>query len=107
MSNPPDMDELAKRFLDLWQQNLTAAASDPDMAQSMGQFMSQFNPAAWGDTQKAGEEDAEKIDIAAMLASIDRRLAAIELRLDRIETLAAKAAKPKAKPKKAEPKKGK
>lgn len=95
MSDPPEMDELARRFLDLWEQNLTAAAGDPEMAKAMGQFFGRFNPM----TQPAGaqEDDEDTIDIGAMLASIDRRLAAIEKRLDRIEA-AGKASKAKPRP---------
>lgn len=92
MSDPPNMDELARRFLDLWEQNLTAAASDPEMAKAMGQFFGRFNPAAQPAGAEAGEDEA--IDVGAMLASIDRRLAAIERRLDRIEA-AGKASKTK------------
>ena len=93
------MDDLARRYLDLWQQNISAAAGDADMARSLAQFFGQFNAANWpmpgsgergpGEQGAGGEED--KIDIGAMLASIDRRLAAIEMRLDKIEAPPAKS----------------
>lgn len=89
------MEDLARRYLDLWQQNISAAAGDADMARSLAQFFGQFNPGSWPMPGTGGPEtgkDEDKIDIGAMLASIDRRLAAIELRLDKIE---APPAKPK------------
>ena len=35
---PPSLDELAKRFLDLWQDQIAAVAADPDMAHTLGRY---------------------------------------------------------------------
>ena len=32
MAEPPDLSNLAKRYVELWQDYLTAAAADPDLA---------------------------------------------------------------------------
>jgi len=39
MPEPPELDDLARRFLDLWQQQLSAWATDPELARQMGSFM--------------------------------------------------------------------
>ena len=35
MSDPPEIEELARRYLDLWQEQWSAMASDPESAQAM------------------------------------------------------------------------
>jgi hypothetical protein len=35
---PPSLDELAKRYLDLWQDQIAAVAADPDMAHTLGRY---------------------------------------------------------------------
>ena len=39
---PPTLDELAKRYLDLWQDQIAAMAADPDMAHAMGRYAQLF-----------------------------------------------------------------
>jgi len=39
MSDTPDIDELAKRYLDLWQDQLSALAGDPEFAEVMTRLM--------------------------------------------------------------------
>jgi hypothetical protein len=39
MSDNPDIDELAERYLDLWQDQLSALADDPDFAETMTRLM--------------------------------------------------------------------
>ena len=38
MADTPDPQELARRYLDLWQQHLTQAATDPELSVTMGKF---------------------------------------------------------------------
>jgi len=35
---PPSLDALAKRYLDLWQDQIAAVAADPDIAHTMGRY---------------------------------------------------------------------
>ncbi|MCZ8122125.1 MAG: hypothetical protein ACKOEE_15085 [Tagaea sp.] len=47
---PPSLDELAKRYLDLWQDQITALAADPETARLMGrslQLWAGAGPAGW------------------------------------------------------------
>jgi hypothetical protein len=44
MSEPPDLDSLARRFLDLWQDQMTAMTADPEMAELMGRLMAMTAP---------------------------------------------------------------
>lgn len=44
MQDPPDIEALARRYLDLWQDQLTAIAADPDFAETMGRL---FELMAW------------------------------------------------------------
>ena len=93
MSDPPDIESLARRYLDLWQQNISAAATDPDTARALAQFFGHFKGFGVTPEESAPSRDAE---IADALASIDRRLAAIEARLDSLERPKRKpAAKPR------------
>src|SRR5882672_7978528 len=39
MSEPPDLAALAKRYVELWQDYLTAAAADPDLADSLARLL--------------------------------------------------------------------
>ncbi len=60
MSDTPDLENLARRFLDLWQDQLAAMASDPEAAESLNRLMALAGPAgaafatAYGQT-KPGE----------------------------------------------------
>jgi len=85
MSDPPDMDALARRYLDLWQQSITEAAGDPDAARAMAAFFGQFKafmpqlpPAA----PAANGGDGRVLDA---LGRIEDRLDRIEARLDALE----------------------
>jgi hypothetical protein len=112
MPEPPELDELARRFLDLWQQQLSAWATDPELARQMGNFMA-FATASvpkapfWpGAVAPGGSGDgiggAEAADGAPQrgaaparaasrgrgvdLGELAQRLAAIERRLARMES---------------------
>jgi hypothetical protein len=47
MADAPDPNELARRYLDLWQQHLTQAANDPDLAAGIAK-LSQLVPQPFG-----------------------------------------------------------
>ncbi|MGH6620817.1 MAG: hypothetical protein ACREF6_14835, partial [Alphaproteobacteria bacterium] len=40
MAEPPDLQDLAKRYLDLWQDQLRAMAADPDTMASVARMLS-------------------------------------------------------------------
>jgi hypothetical protein len=49
-NDPPSLDDLAKRYLDLWQDQMTAMAADPETARLMGrtlQLWAGAGPAGW------------------------------------------------------------
>ena len=46
MSEPPDLDALAKRYLDLWQDQLGAVSKDRETAEIMAQTMELMNAGA-------------------------------------------------------------
>jgi len=51
-TEPPDMAELARRYLDLWQEEMSAMASDPMASDEFGRWFSSIgqqamNPNAW------------------------------------------------------------
>jgi len=39
MAEPPDLETLARRYLDLWQEQVAAMAADPEMSELMGRLM--------------------------------------------------------------------
>src|SRR5689334_6638142 len=65
MSEPPDLSQLAKRYVALWQDYMTATASDPELADTLARLIvgmgSTMSPwlRAWsravGETVAAGE----------------------------------------------------
>ena len=76
MAEPPDMNELAKRYLDLWQEHLTLTASDPETMDALGRIIDSLSawapgpgglpgvpvpggPFAWGSTPEHGTRTAE------------------------------------------------
>ena len=94
MAEPPPLDELARRLLDLWQQQLSAWATDPQLARHMGAWLEAWGksggtaarwPTAAGAASGGGNLDLERVE---------RRLAAVERRLAELEP------KPRARPRK-------
>lgn len=128
-----DLEDLARRFQDLWRDQMAATAADPEFMEMVGKWMAAFapgggqapamgvaptlmqgpagamNPAAWmaamqaamtGAAAKGGMHDATTGAAPAGAAAaadasgaghvasdeFERRLAAIEQRLDRLET---------------------
>jgi hypothetical protein len=76
MSEPPDLESLARKFLDLWQDQMTAVAADPETADMITRFMAMMTPGmgallpmqmggAWAGLPPAGEEMLERIRAAA------------------------------------------
>ena len=95
MAEPPDLAELAKRYVDLWQDQLMAIAGDPALADSMMRLFMAASPwaspagasgergaaAASGAAAAAAatvERDRRLAELARRLAALDRRLAALE-----------------------------
>ena len=116
--DPPSLDELARRYLDLWQDQWAAMVADPDAADTMARLYDLIGQqaAAWLPLMQAplaafaslstkdahddprtdprqphdAEVGAEAAGNASAggtrgLAELDRRLAAIEERLNRLE----------------------
>jgi hypothetical protein len=48
MADPPDLQELAKRYLDLWQDQLRAMAADPETMASFSRMLSAMTGQAGG-----------------------------------------------------------
>jgi hypothetical protein len=46
MVTPPEIDELAKRYLDLWQEHLSGMAADPEWGATMTRLFAAFNSLA-------------------------------------------------------------
>ena len=94
---PPDLAALAKRFIDLWQEQMTALAGDPALAESIGRFMRALPPGMpfWpGPHDPAPGRAANRPPASAAppderrrgLDQLASRLDAIEKRLARLET---------------------
>src|SRR5689334_8062037 len=96
MPEPPDLADLAKRYLDLWQDQLIAMAADPELAEGMARLLGALVPRASPLRGGAfGHETTAPAGAAAAraapshgderLAELARRLAAIEERLAAVE----------------------
>jgi len=59
-ASPPGTEELAARYLDFWQRNLTSWSSDPDLFEKWAkQILNQPNSgrdSAWGSGPEQGDE---------------------------------------------------
>lgn len=99
MSEPPDLDALAKQYLDLWQQQLGGISKDQQTAEIMAQTMELMNAGASAfatmATQNQGYADADASSSPSTAASgasnldvaeLARRIARLEKRLDSLET---------------------
>ena len=100
MGDAPDLASLAKRYIDLWQEQMIAVAADPDLAEAFARLMSLLLPTGWAArTDGAGREhggaDATAPRTAAApdpsrergdgLDEFARRLAALERRIAALE----------------------
>lgn len=72
-ADTPDLEDLARRYVDLWQDQMTALAGDPEFAQSLQKVMAALGvaasgtpaawaawPAAFGSLMAAGRQDIER-----------------------------------------------
>jgi hypothetical protein len=113
MAKPPDLEALAKRYLDLWQEHLSGLAADPKLAEVMARTVELMNAgAAAVATMAAGQaaafaRDGKPPEDAAegrgaggagpatappasraadsLVAQLARRVAELEQRLARLE----------------------
>jgi hypothetical protein len=106
MSEPPSLEALARRYLDLWQDQATALAGDVELARQIGQWLSMMQagmvhgfqspntpsakPGTAGSTPAAPPSGGSE----PRLDQLARRLAALEKRLGRLEA-GAKGRSPK------------
>jgi len=108
-SPPPDIEALARRYLDLWQDQATALAGDAELARQLGRWFSvmqsgmanAFQNAASSTSGSAGKPapgappaSAAPGDGKLHLDELARRLAAVEERLARLEAGAGGPGKP-------------
>ena len=102
MSEPPNLEALARRYLDLWQDQATALAGDAELARQIGQWLSMMQAGmvhGFQSNNAANPAPGPRAKTAAGAASaaaasgggqpgldeLTRRLAALEKRLDRLE----------------------
>ncbi len=97
MAEPPDLASLAKRYVDLWQDQLIAMAADPALAESTARILAALVPAAWPPQPGRSYDDAGTYPPGPAasgaapdgrdggLAQLARRLAALEKRLKAVE----------------------
>jgi hypothetical protein len=92
MADPPDLAALAKRYVDLWQDQLIALAAHPELAEGLARLLASFpqpgfaardgngaaadRPAPAPAPSRGG--DRELRDIASRLAALEERLARLE-----------------------------
>jgi uncharacterized protein YceH (UPF0502 family) len=122
MADNPDYDALAKRYLDLWQSQLSALSSDRQLTETMARLLATTNASmaaafetarrahaevrnAAGGTTAAGSSTAAAAgapaaaaapaDGAADLGQLRARIDALEQRVARLESRRRRTAKPK------------
>lgn len=97
MAEPADIESLARRFLDLWQEQLAAMAANPEFANSAERVLNAFKS---GQTERAtgdppgATEDAIRTSAARVssdarddgMRRLENRLAALEKRLAALES---------------------
>jgi hypothetical protein len=118
MTEPPDYEQLAKRYLDLWQDQLAAAAGDPKLAREMARLASlmkqspfgwmadQFGADAGAEPNRSADDRSEATGGPASagtspagsaddLDDLARRVAELEARVAALEGTARTARKPR------------
>lgn len=109
MTETDELQALARRYLDLWESQLSAMASDSELAEQLGRLFAATNAsllagvkAASGANPTAAEQEqadaarntaadraaaaaAARRDSAVDVAELERRIAALERRLDALE----------------------
>jgi hypothetical protein len=102
MADPPDLSALAKRYVDLWQDQLIALAAHPELAEGLARVLAAFPfpSVTWPATGPASSHNGNAATAAPrtapsaaapgggdhQLRQLARRLAALEERLSRLET---------------------
>src|SRR5215469_16769519 len=96
-SSQPDIEALARRYLDLWQDQATALAGDAELARQLGRWLSLMQSGMAHAFQSAFTAPGTATAAAASggsesrLDELARRLAAVEKRLARLEPRARTA----------------
>ncbi len=73
--DPADLEGLARRFQDLWQEQLAATASDPEFMEMMGKWMGALAAGGMGPPAPPPGTPAGPLDPAAWMATMQRALA--------------------------------
>jgi hypothetical protein len=88
----PDLATLAKRFIDLWQDQMTALAGDPELADNIARFLGAMPSGMpfWPHSHEAGQARAQAAaaafderhrgvdELASRLRDVEERLARLE-----------------------------
>ena len=95
MADAPEIHDLARRYLDLWQQQFTQMANDPEIAAAVAKLSTTVFPAGVAGLSQAPAYEAGTNGTAAARGSSERgggdldklsdRLAALEKRLAALE----------------------
>ena len=105
MPDTPDMEDLARRYMDLWQEHLNTLARDQDMTKVMAQTMAMMTSgaqafvdatgASFRPTRERGDDSSPDRppstappdgDAATDIAELHRRIAALEERVAELES---------------------
>jgi hypothetical protein len=100
MAEPPDLEDLARRYLDLWQQQMTQIAADPELAETVRRLFGPWLGGGWppatyartdgertdGATSRSASDRAPSRDRGDELELVARRLADVEKRLAALES---------------------
>jgi glutathione S-transferase len=102
MSQPPDIEALARRYLDLWQDQASALAGDAEFARQLGRWLTlmqsgmahAFQAAATTSAPGSQTPTAAPGDGQPRLDELARRFALLEERIARLEAGAGGKRKP-------------
>src|SRR5690349_2449693 len=102
MSQPPDIKALARRYLDLWQDQASALAGDAELARQLGRWLTLMQSGMAHAVQAAAATSAPGTATPAVasgdgqpgLDELARRLALLEERIVRLEAGAGGKRKP-------------
>jgi hypothetical protein len=104
MSQPPDIEALARRYLDLWQDQASALAGDAELAGQLGRWLTLMQSGMAHAFQAAAAATASAPGTATPAAAsgggqprldeFARRLALLEERIARLEAGAGRERKP-------------
>jgi uncharacterized small protein (DUF1192 family) len=102
MSQPPDIEALARRYLDLWQDQASALAGDAELARQLGRWLTLMQSGMAHAFQEAATTSAPGSQTPAAasgggqsgLDELARRLALLEERIAGLEAGAGRKRKP-------------